>query len=803
MKNIAIALAGLMSIITAYSQERSDIQIEVVNEKKEPLPGFTAEIFSADSALVKIQVGDNKGSTVFSLSPATYLLRISRISYQPQWLMVIAGKENLRIPPVILQPVSSALTNITISARKPFVELKPGKTVVNMEASITSIGASALEALEKMPGITIDKDGNISLKGKSGVNILIDGKPTYLDASQLATMLGTMNSSQISQVEIMENPPARFDASGNAGVINIKTKKNKQKGFSGSISSTYSQGNYPRSNNNIQMNLRTGRWNIFANYSLNKNDLFTRIYALRRYFENDGKTINRQLEQPSFIKYKGLSNNLRTGVDYAITDKTSIALGLSVFSMNRKGIGNNKAEWMDAMGMTDSIIQTRSENDIDWNNAGMNLNFIHLFNANRELSADIDIIGYRIRNSQFFENQLLIPFNYSEASRADIPNKINILSAKADYIEQFKKIKLESGWKSSRITTDNLAVYEIQDGNTWKPDPGRSNHFLYEEYIHALYTSAETKINKWSLQGGLRYEMTSYNANQLGNSMVKDSSFSRKYNSLFPVLFVSFNADSLNSFSFSSGRRIDRPAFQKLNPFLFIINKYTYQVGNPFYLPQYTWNFELNHMYKNLLVTGVSYSLTTDYFSQIFPVDSNGIVLYTEGNLGKLQNFAASTGLQFSPTKWWSLNTNVILNHKKMEGFIDREYKADITQVNISLNNQFRFSKGWSAELSGFYTSKSQHDIQEIVDPAGQLSLGLSKNIWNNKGTIRLAARDIFYTQWMKGNTLFSNADEYFKLTRDTRVLSFAFVYRFGQSFKTTKRSQGSAVEEMERVGNG
>ena len=803
MKNITLAFFFILGFSNGYGQKKFNVVIEVVDEKKEILPHFSAEIFTSDSALVKIQLGGDNGKTTLSLSPSFYILRISRMGFLPAWIQFELKNADIHPAPVILQHNTAALSGITISARKPFVELKPGKTIVNMEASITSVGATVLEALEKMPGITVDKDGNISLKGKSTVQIMIDGKPTYLDALQLATMLGGMNASQISQVEIMENPPARFDASGNAGVINIRTKKNKQKGFNSSISSSFGQGYYPRSNTNIQLNFRTGRWNISGNYSINKNDFFTRIYALRRYFENDGNTINRQLEQPSFLKHKGLSHHIRTGIDYSVSDRTSMGIGISTFSLNRKGIGNNKAEWMDASGITDSIILTQSNNEIEWRNAGFNFNLRHLFNSKRELTADLDVIGYRIRNYQFFENNLVMPFHFTESSRANIPNSINIISAKIDYVEQFKKMKLETGWKSSRITTDNVAGYEIKDGTIWKPDAGRSNHFLYEEYIHALYASTETKLNKWSLQGGVRYELTNYNAHQLGNSIVKDSAFSRNYNSLFPTFFASFEADSLNSFSFSAGRRIDRPAFQKLNPFLFIINKYTYQVGNPFYRPQYTWNVEMSHIFKNRLVSGISYSVTNDYFSQIFPVDSNGIVLYTEGNLEKLQNFGISTALQISPTRWWSLNSSVVLYHKKMKGFIDKAYEASITQVNLSLNNQFRFNKGWAAELSGSYSSKSQHDLQEIVDPAGQLSIGLSKTILKNRGSLRLSARDIFYTQWMKGNTLFVNVDEYFKLTRDTRVLTISFAYRFGQHFKPGKRSAGSATEEVERVGNG
>jgi len=272
---------------------------------------------------------------------------------------------------------------------------------------------------------------------------------------------------------------------------------------------------------------------------------------------------------------------------------------------------------------------------------------------------------------------------------------------------------------------------------------------------------------------------------------------------LFPSLFVSYAADSINTFSFMAGRRIDRPVFQKLNPFLFIINKYTYQKGNPFYRPQFTWNTEISHKYKDALVTSASYSVTKDYFSQIFPIDSNGIVLYTEGNLGKLQVFALSTSLQLNPAKWWNLSSNVVYNHKILNATIYADWRRTVNQFTINLNNQFRFKKGWSGELSGFYVSQSQHDIQEVVEPSGQLSIGISKTVLKNKGTVRLAARDLFHTQWMKGFTLFDGATEYFEMFRDTRVVTLALTYRFGKAFKTNRRSGGAASDEMQRVGTG
>ena len=805
-KTVFAALFSAMCL-TALAQTGNKVSIKITGENQQSLFGATAELLAgSDSSLRKIQLTDSAGTVVFQELPAgEYLLRISHLGYNRHTTpaFFISADGQVELPTVALQLSGSTLSSVTVAARKAFIETRPGKTVVNMDAGISNAGATVMEALEKMPGITIDKDGNISLKGKSGVTVLINGKQTYLDAAQLSTLLSGMNASQLGQVEIMDQPSSEFDAAGNAGVINLRLKKNTQRGFNGNLTTSFSQGFYPKNNNSLQLNFRSGAFNWFLNYGANFLQNFTRIEALRTYLRPDGITVASMLEQPSFLKGRANIHNLRTGVDYTLGAKTTVGLTLNGLSLWRKGNGNNKALWLDANRRTDSLIQTHSRTRNDWKNGGINLNLRHAFTASRDLSVDADLIGYRIGGDQFFENNGLLPTVYTEASKADLPSTIRIFSAKADYAEQRQAWKLKAGAKTSRIKTDNLAAYTYLDGTTWKEDLGRTNHFLYTETIHALYGNAETKLQKWSLQGGLRYESTHYDAAQLGNAVVKDSSFSRSYNSLFPAAFASYELDSVHTFSFSAGRRIDRPPFQKLNPFLFIINKYTFQQGNPFYRPQYTWNMELSHQYKSVLVTGVNYSVAHDYFSQIFPVNSNGIVIYTEGNLRRLQTWGASVSVQLSPLQGWSLSAQGQVLHKKMEGFIEREYKASVTQGSLTLNNQLRFSKGWAAEVSGFYTSRSQNDIQEIVDPAGQLTVGVSKTVWQNKGTIKLSGRDLFYTQWMKGFTMFRLSNEYFKLTRDTRLLTLSFSYRFGKVFKASRRTQGAAGEEIERVGNG
>jgi iron complex outermembrane receptor protein len=801
MRPILILLCTFLWIQgRAQNETKQSIEIKVVSDQQQALSGAMVELFrSTDSSLVKVQMTDSAGLVRFpDIAPGDHWLRISKPGYTTQ------SAPATSLHTFILAIKNHVMEGVTVAAKKPFIELRHDKTVVNLDASVTQTGTTALEALEKLPGVSLDREGNINLKGKSNVLVLIDGKPTYLGNSELVNLLSGMSASQISQVELIDQPSARYDASGNAGIINIKTKKNRQRGFNGAVTVAAGQGRYPKNNNSLQLNYHTGRINYFLNYSLNANRNFTRLYALRTYFENDGHTPAALLEQPSYIRTRGTTHNLRTGIDYFPSAKTTIGLALSGLRLTRGSLGNNTAAWMDAQRNIDSVITTENNNNGNWKNGGMNINFRQVISESKELTADADMIDYRIQSGQYFENRLEAPGGYTEANRGNIPSRIKIYSLKTDYaMDLIKNTKGEAGWKIAHITTNNLAAYQFLEGSQWKEDLSRSNHFLYRETIHALYGNAQTKQGRWTAQGGLRYEYTSYDATQLGNAVQKDSSFSRSYNSFFPSASLSWVADSANSFSLRAGRRIDRPAFQKLNPFLFIINKYTYQQGNPYYRPQYTWNVEASHMYREILMTTLSYSLTNDHFSQYFLADTSGTIIYTEGNLGRLQQIGLSFSLQLSPAPWWNLSAQATGNYKIIEGVVWKVYHETITQMTASMNNQFRFKKGWSGELSGTYTTKSQQDVQEIVDPSGQLSVGLAKSVFKNKGTVRLALRDIFYTQAMKGNTYFRYAHEYFSLTRDSRVATISFSYRFGKAVKQAKRSGGASGDEVQRVGNG
>ncbi|GAB2676485.1 outer membrane beta-barrel family protein [Flavihumibacter cheonanensis] len=781
------------------------IQVTVFNEKKEPLDFVSVRILQkADSGRVFSTVSDSTGNLALpDLKPGDYLLCVSRVDYEPACQDLIISANNTNTTPQILTIIlhaSTQLSTVTVTAKKPPVQFLSDRTVIRVDASINNAGTTALEVLERSPGITLDKDGNISLKGRDQVLVMIDNKPSYLTGAELNALLQGMSSNDIETIELIDNPPARYDAAGNGGIINIRLKKNRQRGFNGNLSLSGAQGIYPKSNNALSLNYYSGKVNLYTNYSMTINQNLLDMYAFRSYYADDDKTLLSTLEQPTFIQSTAKNHTLRTGMDYTLNKKTSLGIALAGTQIDRNGTGRGEASWKSANNLPDSLIRTRNSNSTDWKNASINLNLRHQFSAKQELTADLDWLGYQIKGSQGFQNIRSDNNSYMESFLGELPSKIRILSFKADHQLQLpKQYKLETGVKWAATSTNNKAAYTINQGGGWEEDLGKSNQFLYDEQIRAAYASLERKINRWWYQVGLRYEHTSFDAHQLGNAVIKDSAFSNQYGSLFPSLQASVELDSLNELSLTMNKRIDRPPYQQLNPFVFIINKYTYQKGNPLMKPQFTYTVELSHRYKNLLSTSVSYSDTRDYFSQIFLSDSTGTFYYSEGNLGRRKILGLSVSFSEQLLPFWNFSSQADLQHKKLKGFVWKPLEASITQISISINNQFKLGKGWAMEASGFWISRSQADIQEVVEPTGQVGVGISKQVLKKKGSLKLTARDIFYTQDMEGFTIFNQATEYFRLQRDTRVINLAFTWRFGKQTKTTPR-RTNKVDEADRV---
>ena len=810
-KALVLLLAG-MALMQATIAQTGKISGKVLGEGEQPLENATVSLRkTSDTSVLKFAVAAKTGEFLFDkLNPGNYMVVISAMGYvdkksNPIELTEAKPEASLGSMKLLLGD-KSQMQAVTVTAKRPLFEVKPDKTVVNVDAAVSNVGATALEVLEKSPGVTVDRDGNISLKGKPGITVMIDGKPTYLSGTELTNLLQSMSANQIDQIELMSNPPAKFDAAGNAGVINIRTKKGKQRGFNGNLSVGYGQGKYYKTTNSLALNYRNNKFNAFMNYSLNANPGYGDLLIDRTYYDPSGN-ITGYVHQPTFMKFQPLNNNIKLGMDYALTKKTTIGVTGTGF-INKGTFTSNSTSYLQEPDRTwDTAVNTQSNNKNKWKNGSINLNMRHEFAKDRELTADFDMIKYRRDVNQMFTNTQLSSngekVGYAELQGV-LPSDINIISGKSDYTQTFKGgLKLDAGWKSSFVKTDNEANYYNHINGDWVPDYAKTNHFIYEENINAGYVNTQKKMGKFNSQLGLRFENTNYSGNQLGNPVKDDSTFSKSYNSLFPTAYITYEKDSSNTFSINAGRRINRPAYQQLNPFLFFINQYTYQEGNPYLQPEFTWNIELGHTYKNWLTTTLGYSYTDQVFSQIFRTEGEVTVL-TFGNLQNRKNLSLAVNAQLKPSKkWWSMNVQLTTAYTSVKGMsLNDEIDTKSFNGQVNINNQFKFKKGWSAELSGFYNSQNQ-DGQFTIQAFSQVSAGVSKTVMKEKGTLKLNIRDIFYGQVIDGRIDYQNVVEHFRQSRDSRVANLAFTYRFGKAFKDIpkKRNGNGANEEQQRVG--
>ncbi len=809
MKKLLLVFITLVFAIIGIAQTTETVVSgSTLDTKNAPVPSATISLMnSKDSSILKIAVSDKAGKFSFTgISFGSYFITTSAVSFEKtnSRVFIISEKNTaIKVGTLILQGLSKNLSAVIVTSKKPLIEQKVDRMVVNVDASVTNVGSTALEVLEKSPGVTVDKDGNISLKGKSSVMVMIDGKPSYLSGGELASLLATMNSNQLSQIEIMTNPSAKYDAAGNAGVINIKTKKSITQGFNGSVTLNYGQGVYAKTNNSIMLNYRTSKINTFLNYGYSINKGFMDFDIQRNFLGTTGIKIA-ELDQQSNRINKSQNNNLKLGLDYFINKQTTLGIVTTGFLAPQKQDGFTTSYLKDGNSTINSIEKTIRTVDNTWKNGAVNINFHSSFDSSKEdVTANFDYLHYDFSGNQNITGLTYDPNHNLQASnylKNQLPLTIDIYSGRLDYARSLNNgIKLETGIKSSFVKTNNVSNFFNLSNNKWLTDSLLSNAFNYSENINAAYLNLNKKMGKWMMQAGLRLENTNYKGLQSSLSQKSDSSFKRNYLNLFPTAFVSYELNEYNQFALSVGRRIDRPAYQELNPFISFIDKYTYSTGNPFLQPQFSTNIELSHSYKNLLITTINYSVIQDMINETL-THKDSVIIRSVGNIGTRYNYGITESATIPVSKWFSATIFANLYQNKYAGEINGySFNAKQLTLSLNINNQFSFSNGWSAELSGNYTSRNRNEGQAIVLPFGQVSAGIAKQLLNNKASIKFNVRDIFYTQNPKEIQNFQDVQSTLKISKDTRVFNIAFVYRFGASIKS-KPASSLPTDEQQRV---
>src|SRR6266487_3225306 len=819
MKKIFTLLGIAISISFIVKAQSGKVTGIVKDVASKTIHSATVSLFKlSDSSLVKFAPTNKNGEYEFlGIAEGKYFVAASNVGYGKVISVVFeisSSNPSVNLPALIMSEQSKDLSGVTVTAKRPFIESKIDKTVVNVDASPTSAGATALEVLEKSPGVTVDNDGNISLRGKAGVIIMMDGKLTYLSATDLANMLKNMPASALDQIEIMTNPSSKYDASGNSGVINIKTKKGRAAGFNGSIMAGITSSIFkprdalyliPKSQNSINFNYRKSKINFFGNYNPNFFRGKGNLFINRKFFDNNGD-IAGYSDVDTRFKFGNQNHTLKLGVDFFADKKNTYGVVASGFVFNGHPTPVTVNTLSDANDQRTSSLVSLTENKIHFNNFSGNFNYRHLFDtAGRELTVDLDYIGYRNTSNMLLTTEFYDAMDQQTGNplllKGHLPSDINIYSIKSDYTHPLKKsCRIEAGIKSSYVKNDNTVDYQRLSVDKWVPDD-RSNHFIYDENINAAYVNVNKQFKKWTLQGGLRLENTIAKGFQVTN----DSTFKRNFTNLFPSAFISYAINKSNSLTLSYSRRITRPNYQDLNPFTYFLDSLSYRQGNPYLLPQFTHNIELSHSFKGKLITTLNYNNTTDVISQIFKQNSQTkIVFFTADNVAKFTNIGISITAPIPVTKWWNTNffTNIYNNHYKG---IYNGAPLDIsyTSYMVNITNTFTIKQGFSLELSGFYRAKGVDQLT-INEPIYQMSLGGQKNILKNKATLRLNIRDPFAWQQYRGVIEYGNIYAKIRNKFDARQVTATFTYRFGknnQQAPPPRRRASATQDEQNRVG--
>ena len=813
MKQIFSLLTLVLAALTGFAQAGSGkIAGSVIDGNQKTVESSTIALLRAkDSATVKFSAADKQGKFSFdNISNGKYLISVSAVGHQKGYSEVFEISDSrslIELKPVNLIPQTKGMSNVTVTAKRPLVEQKIDRTVVNVEAAITNVGASALEVLEKSPGVSVDKDGNISLKGKEGIMVLIDGRQTQLSGTDLANYLRNMTASQLDQIEIMTKPPARYDAAGNAGIINIKTKKNKQAGYNGTLNLGYTQGRYPKFNEGFNFNYKEGKINVFTNLSHSYRKNFNTLNINRNLLNENTKQLEKYFDQEANMINEGNSFNAKVGLDFFATKKTTYGVVFNGFTS--PGTFHNNNQTLISDPNQNLIVDTRAtvDNSQTWKNFSTNLNFRTLLDtAGKELTADLDYIGYDSKNEQFMVNSYFDasgnPTTKADTLMGSLPQNIKIYSGRMDYLQPLKGgARFEAGIKSSLVRTDNNAQYDsIQYGQTVH-DFNRSNYFIYEENINAAYLNLNKQLTKkLGAQLGLRLE----NTNTKGTQVTTGETFDRHYTRLFPTVFFQYKANDKNNFGLNYGRRLRRPNYESLNPFIRFLDRYTYQQGNPDLKPQYSDNIELSHTYRNFLTTTLNYSRAVDIMQTV--IEQKGEKAYAkQANIANQRQYGISVSANHPVNKWWTNSIYVNVFNNQFNGLVNNAYvTVNATTLMLNGTQQFKFAKTWTGEISGFFRTGAVEGVL-VAKPMGQLSAGIGKQIFKNQGTLRLTVRDILYTQRFSAKAQYGNVDARFTEARDSRVVNLGFTYRFskGKINNTRKRTGGSASEEQNRVGVG
>lgn len=772
-----------------------EVKGKIINSINKPIEFATVVLINAVSNQLEkgVVCNENGEFVIKNVNAGEYILSVRMLGFETNESekIVISIKNIVVERTIVLKESMQSIEGVVVTGRYQFVEQSVDKMVINPNASITSESENVYEILKKSPGVNIDNNDNITLKGMQGVIILIDNKPTHLSSKDLAPILKGMLGKNIKTIEIIENPSARYDAEGNSGIINIKTKHNKAPGFNGSVNTGVTFTRTIGENVGADLNMNFDKVNVYGNYAFYDWKGYFKMTGTRR-FTNDASGTYSFMSTES--NSDGDAHNYKFGADYYITKNQVLSIMLNGNNGSNNMLDDGLTAFYNNASTVDSSVTSFADRFMAWDNKTINANYKwDIDTIGRTFTADADYARFNFnapadQNSKYF-GALNADLNKEASLASTILNTIDILSAKLDYNHPINKTySIEAGLKSSFVSIDSRA--------TMQGYINQDDEFRYKENIQAGYLSSSAQFKSTLVQFGLRLESTISQGNSISTSQIDNNS----YINIFPSFFVQQKLSKKQELGFRYSYRIGRPNYHVLNPFKWMMDPYTYNLGNPRLSPQFTHSMSLNHSYNNKLMTNIGFNRTTGLFTEsIYQNAETKSAYQTTENFGTSTDFNISETVQLQPIKWWRLNGTIVGMYKNIvaKESIGGELKRWSYIGN--LNNSFTLPYRITLEVNGKYLSEQLFG-NLILNPQYSIDLGMQMLVLNDKGSIRASFSDIFNTSSSGVYSNYGNLELDMLLHPETRRLNISFNYRFGKSeFKTRANRSTASSEEQGR----
>lgn len=802
----SFALTFFLASFTLLGAQ-SNLSGTIRDEKDQPVSFSNVLLLSSkDSTLIRGGVADENGHfEINNVASGAYMLRVAMIGFIDYYSEPFTLNENIPTKDfglVSLKEDAVLMNAVEVVAKKPLFEQKIDRLVVNVANSITSSGTNALEVLERTPGVVVNHQSNtLSISGKSGVVVMINGRINYMPADAVVRLLAGMSSDNIEKIEVITTPPAGFDAEGNAGYINIVLKKSLDDGLNGSYGASLGYGKGEQINGNLNLNYRQGKINLYGDYSYSRDaalqqfDFYRRILLDGDVLETDTKS----------HRDPGTNNhNARLGLDYQIDKKTILGLLVDGYDTKWDMVATNTS-LISRNGQLDTSILISNIELNQWRHIGGNVNLQHTFSEGKQLTFDANMLGYKDNNPTEYENIYSDGegnFLFKDQTRAHKLTPINIKVGKIDYTSGLgKKMKIETGIKGTISHFSNDVGVDYKPAQDWVEDPGLTAKYDLNEKILAAYASMETPlVEKITLKAGLRYEYTNSNLGSKEQPDIVD----RQFGKLFPSVFLSRDFNENNSLNLAYSKRITRPTFDDMAPFIIFLDPSTFFSGNPALQPATSDNYKIGLRHKSILFS-VEYSVEdssiAQFQSSVIP-GTNKELLFAE-NLKDTKTLNFTLTLPITPVKWWNMSYNILGGTQSTRKYFNGKLtKFDFAGFGLFSTQTITLPANFTFEATGYYGSGGLFGVV-LIRGYGAVNIGLQKKFGDNGGTLRLGYDDLLNSQKFSGVSDLKEQNQYFKadLRFSQPTIKISYSQNFGnQKVKSIGEHRSGAEEERGRV---